>query len=450
MLKYLPSKRALWVLAALLSGVFVANTVSFITHYDLSVWLWIILAEAVAVFIFDLFSTYSGKKAFPLVISRKTPGCFIVNKTSTVELSVRNKSKQPVYLSLFDHLPVTFNLLDIDNKPAMPMTIGLAANEVATIRYQVKPWKRGAATFAGVQIRLDSALRLWQKEVFLTQQQEDVKVYPDFRRIDQDDILSFYSKADGNISQQRQRGSGTDFAQLREYRIGDALSRIDPKASARFNKLISKQYQIERNQKVMILLDCSRRLRMFQAQLSHFDYALNTTVFLARSVLQQGDAVGMMSFGNNTPRYVAPKKGRHSISQILNSIYDLETSHNAPDYVEAARQFMTHQKRRCLVIMLTSLQDEDTESIKTLLRILQKRHLVLIANLKPSILSDPVDIRSLEDAIFYASRETYNRYRDQMLQHIGEQKLILLDSYPQLLTARLINLYLNIKSSGVF
>lgn len=447
-MKALPSKMALWVLVALLLLFAIINTVGFFTEYDLSLPLLIISLIVAVFFLFDTLTSYPNNDSLPLNIQRKIPRYFIINESADVELLIKNHSDKAVSFSLFDHLPDSFYLAD-SSKATMPISLTLIAGETVNIRYQVKPQQRGQATFNGIQIRLDSHFGLWQKELWVDLS-DQAKIYPDFRQISQEELLSGHSLAQGNLSQQRQRGSGTDFDQLREYRIGDALSRIDHKASARFNKLISKQYQVERDQKVMILLDCSRRLRIFQGGLSHFDYALNSTVFLARTVLNQGDAVGIMTFGNDQYRYVPPKKGRNSVNKILNTIYDLHTSRDAPDYIGAAQQLMAQQKRRCLVILLTSLQDEDTDMVKTMLRILQKRHLVLIANLKPEILGASIDINTLDDAIFYASRETYNSYRDKMLQHIREQKLILLDTYPKSLTTRLLNLYLNIKQSGVF
>ncbi|PID66147.1 MAG: hypothetical protein CR975_04460 [Gammaproteobacteria bacterium] len=446
-MKWIPTKKTLWLLAVLLLWFFLFNTLSFFTGYALGLPLLAGALAVAALLLFDILTSFARQDGLPVGVQRNIPHYFIINAWESIELTVHNRSDKKLALSLFDHLPGTFHLSD--NPPMLPINLTLSANEQADIRYRIKPQQRGQHTFAGVQLRLSSRLGLWQKNVFLTLP-ATVKVYPDFRRLEQQELQSEQSHAQGNLSHQRQRGTGTDFDQLREYRMGDALNRIDHKATARLNKLISKEYQIERDQQVVILLDCSRRLRVFQDGLSHFDYALNTTVFLARTVLNQGDAVGLMNFGNADNRFVPPKKGRHRVNKILNSIYDLHTSHAAPDYIKAAKQLMVRQKRRCLVILLTSLQDEDSDAIKTMLRILQRRHLVLIANLKPEILNQPVDVHSLEDAIFYASRETYNNYRDKMLQHIREQKLILLDTPPQGLTTRLLNMYINIKQAGIF
>ncbi|MCL8396369.1 DUF58 domain-containing protein, partial [Pseudomonas aeruginosa] len=53
----------------------------------------------------------------------------------------------------------------------------------------------------------------------------------------------------------RRRGEGTDFHQMREYRVGDSLRQLDWKATARARKLISREYQDEKNQQLLLMLD---------------------------------------------------------------------------------------------------------------------------------------------------------------------------------------------------
>lgn len=448
MLNILPGQRLLLLLSVLLAlfiGIGVAN---FFLTGDWSRWLATVSTFIILLLLFDAVVLWRKNQQLVIHIERQLPQHFMVNQAATVTLNIRHNSKKPVQLSLFDHFPDTF-VLSNQAIIEMPQTLTLSTEQYADVSYAVKPIQRGKGVFTGAQVRLFSPWKLWQLERFVAQK-NSVKTYPDFRQIDTDSLLSENSQQHGSQVHQRQRGSGTDFSQLREYRVGDALNQIDYKATARMNKLISKEFQIERDQQVMILLDCSRRLRVFQSELSHFDYALNTSIYLARTILNQGDAVGLMSFGSTDISYSKPRKGRHSVNRLLNQVYDLEPSREAPDYIQAAEQLMVRQKRRSLVILMTNLQEEDSEAVKTMLRILQKRHIVLIANLKEDLLGQDLTINQIDDAIYYASRETYHSYRDKMLQNIKNKQLILLDTFPQGLTAKLINTYLNLKQSGTF
>ena len=69
------------------------------------------------------------------------------------------------------------------------------------------------------------------------------------------------------------------------------------KTYTRLQKIISKDYQQERDQNIIFLLDSGRRMRTKDGDLSHFDQALNATLLVASIALRQGDAVGLKVFG---------------------------------------------------------------------------------------------------------------------------------------------------------
>ena len=135
-----------------------------------------------------------------------------------------------------------------------------AADSVATLSYRLRPSVRGNFSFQGTQLRLHSPLWLWrQSRVVGTPQ--SVRVFPNFAPLAGFALFSA-EQASRLVGAhiKRRRGEGTDFHQMREYRVGDSMRQIDWKATARARKLISREYQDERNQQVMLLLDTGRRL----------------------------------------------------------------------------------------------------------------------------------------------------------------------------------------------
>ena len=113
------------------------------------------------------------------------------------------------------------------------------------------------------------------------------------------------------------------------------MRQIDWKATSRIRKLISREYQDQRDQQVFFLIDCGRRMTAKDGELSHFDHALNSVLLLAYVALRQGDAVGLMTFGG-APRYVAARKGAGMVNVVLNALYDLQPGMSSPDYANAA------------------------------------------------------------------------------------------------------------------
>ena len=77
------------------------------------------------------------------------------------------------------------------------------------------------------------------------------------------------------------RGEGMEFHQLREYRQGDSQRAIDWKATSRTARLISREYEDEKDQRVLLVVDCGRRMASKDGELSHFDHTLNAALLLA-------------------------------------------------------------------------------------------------------------------------------------------------------------------------
>jgi uncharacterized protein (DUF58 family) len=281
--------------------------------------------------------------------------------------------------------------------------------------------------------------------------QSEVKVYPNFAAVAQYALLATDNHLSHmGIMKKRRRGEGQDFHQLREYRAGDSLRQIDWKASARMHKAISREYQDERDQEVIFMLDCGHRMMAKDDALSHFDHTLNAILLLTYVALRQGDAVGLGSFAGAN-RWLPAHKGQHNVQHMLNALYDLQPTAQAPDYAQAATELLVRQKKRALVILLTNLRDEDTDDLLPALHLLRTRHLVLLASMREqaldSALGAPVD--NTEDALHKAATQHYLRTREATLERIRVAGIRCLDVTPHAMSVGLINHYLDIKRSAV-
>src|SRR3989442_2237229 len=72
----------------------------------------------------------------------------------------------------------------------------------------------------------------------------------------------------------RRLGEGRMFESLREWVPGDDLRHIDWKATARRRKVITRQYEAEQRQQVMLVLDASRLLTAEVAGVARMDYTV--------------------------------------------------------------------------------------------------------------------------------------------------------------------------------
>lgn len=375
---------------------------------------------------------------------RITPGSLALGVDNNVNLIIENLSLRPVHVVITDQYPAEVEATNIPR----PLVIG--ANNKANIQYNVRPLKRGDANFGFISLRILSKLKLWQFH-FALGNKETVKIYPNFRSISHFKKLGLnhHIKQIGIHTKQR-RGQGIDFHQLREFREGDSLNQIDWKATARIRKPISREYQDEKDQDIIFLLDCGRRMHSKDGELSHFDHVLNAFLLTSHVALRQGDAVGLMTFSGSN-RWVNPIKGQHSINTLLNQIYDLHSSTDTSDFVQAAQQLINKHRKHALIIIITNLHEEDSDDLKSAIQLITKQHLVIIANLRELFLDENLrpQVHSLESALNYAGTIEFISKRHRLLDTLKKQGVIIVDSTPHLLHINLINEYLALKRRGV-
>ncbi len=431
-----PTKKLLWIITA---WMLLALSGSF---YPPLIVVWQVVS-AVLFFIFA-YEAVNLVQIPEFTSQRHTANNLSLGVWTAVKIRVSHAYNQALRLSVYDHSPDYAEIRDL------PQSLILPSHNWAELTYHIKPMMRGEALFKKMQWLVESPLGLWQKTHWHLIETR-VKVYPNFAPMMKYTLLA----ADNHLSQmgirQRQRrGEGLEFHQLREYREGDSLRQIDWKATARLKKLISREYQDERDQQIFFLLDCGRRMASQDGHLSHFDHALNAMLLLAYVALKQGDAVGLMTFAGNK-RCLPPKKGQSNINTILNTVYDLQAGHHNSDYLSVASEVVTHLKKRALIIILTNLRDEDSRTLTAALHLLKKHHLVLLASLRETILDATLKkpVTDFKQALQYTSTQHYLHLRQQSQEALQLKGCQVLDVIPEKLPTAIVNRYLDIKRGGL-
>ncbi|OQY46702.1 MAG: hypothetical protein B6247_27440 [Candidatus Parabeggiatoa sp. nov. 2] len=380
----------------------------------------------------------------PIQIQRQIPCSLPLGVWSEVILRLHNPSLAPRLIEIFDDYPVT---CDLQGQPQRLTLPGFAAMET---QYRIRPQQRGAIQFAGVHLLHHSPWRFWKHARYI-ELKTPTRVYPNFAAMTKYTLFATENRLGQlGIRKLQRRGEGLEFHQLREYRPGDALRQIDWNATARHKKLISKEYQDERDQQIIFLIDCGRRMLAQDGALSHFDHTLNAILLLSYVALRQGDALGLMTFSGEQ-RWLAPRKSMNTINVVLNTVYDLQPSTHASDYLNAATQLMIRLKKRALVVLISNLRDEDSDELLPALQLLRKKHLVLLASLQERILNEVLEqpVLNFEDALRHAATFNYLNSRQGTHDALKSHGIIYLDTEPEQLPVMMINRYLEIKRSGM-
>lgn len=360
-----------------------------------------------------------------------------------ITLTVRNSGVRAVRVRILDGLPPSLRSED------WPWCGRVPARGFVRVAARIRAVERGPADVAPAYIEHHSPAGLWLRR-YRAGTAETTRVYPNYEPVVRFALLAMqHREAQMGIQRRNRSGLSREFRQLRDYQDGDTLNRVDWKATSRRLVLTSREYEEQRNQTIILMADCGRRLRAIDGELSQFDHCLNAMLLLSFIALRQGDRVGIMGFGGSD-RWLPPQSGASAMPIILNHLYDYRTGSAPGDFSEAADLIMRRQQRRALIVFCTNLRSEDQTHLVPPLQLIRRGHLVVVASLRErevlTRLHTPV--HSLDSARSYGAAAQYVEERNLLMHSLRRAGILTIDAPAELLPAALGNLYLDIKKQS--
>jgi uncharacterized protein (DUF58 family) len=145
-------------------------------------------------------------------------------------------------------------------------------------------------------------------------------------------------------------GSGIEFADRREYQVGDDPRYLDWKAYARLDRVLLRLFEEEKDLRVHILLDRSTSMQVGSP--SKILAVKRVAAALAYIVLANLDRVAISLFAESIDEFMPPARGKARIHTILESLRALEAD-GGTDIASSAMELMSREKRRGLVFILS-------------------------------------------------------------------------------------------------
>jgi len=181
------------------------------------------------------------------------------------------------------------------------------------------------------------------------------------------------------------RGYSSEFAEHREYAPGDDLRDLDWQVYAKSDRYYIKQYIEETNLRATILLDASGSMayrgenaaKHQGKPLSKFEYARYLAACLVRLLLNQQDAVGLVTFDSAIRNYIPSRTRTNHMSVLLESMFNTQPgaeSALAPVFHEVAERV----HRRGLLIIISDLFDKPEDLLKALHHFRFRKHEVIL------------------------------------------------------------------------
>jgi uncharacterized protein (DUF58 family) len=282
---------------------------------------------------------------------------------------------------------------------------------------------------------------------------DEILVVPSIAGVSRYRLLALQHRLDAaGMRALRQRGEGNVFTGLREYAAGDDPRLIDWKATARRARLISREVVPERSQTVLTVIDAGRGMTQLAGEHSRFEQALSSALVLTEVATSSGDRVGTMVFDDEILAFVPPRASHGALRTVRDAFIPLAAATREPDYAQAFRFLAAHQRKRALIVVYTDVIDpRASQALVAHVARRAVRHLVLVVALRNDGIfaaAQPHGAGNLALLYESAAAEELIHAREQALQQMRRAGVIVLDVSPAVMTASVVNRYLEIKRRG--
>jgi uncharacterized protein (DUF58 family) len=318
-----------------------------------------------------------------------------------------------------------------------------------TLHYSLSAPGRGRFSFANIHLRLESRAGLGAV-IRTVPAAAEVRVYPALRATRRYDLAarlnSLYSVGLRSV---RRAGSGGEFEQLREYVPGDPYRDLDWKSCARRHRPITRLYEQEQSQTVLLALDAGRMMAIRLGRITKLDHAINAALLLAYVALRKGDKVGLVVFADSIRTFVPPGRGRGQYRRILESLFAVQAEVTYVDFRRFTEFLQARVPRRSLLMMFSDLLDESQAMpLAQNAAILRRRHLPVCVTM------DDPDTRRLAGAPADNPRQVFERAaacdvlieRETVKAHLLKSGVGLVEAPAPEIAAASVNRYLEIKA----
>ena len=382
-----------------------------------------------------------------LEVAREAPVAFAVGRAAVVRYRWRHQARGSLALEVRERLPDPLGGADSPTR-----TLAVPPGEGLDEQVELTPVRRGQGTGGALAIRALGPLGFaWRQETVSLPW--SATVYPSvpdtaLRALP----LQVLRRREAGLRAIRRPGEGRLFEGLREWVPGDETRIIDWKATARRGKPIARQYEDERRQQVLIVIDAGRLLTAEVQGVPRLEAVISAALQLARAAVEHDDNVGLLVFADTVQRYVAPARGRRALRAVLDGLAQVEGRLVESDYPAAFRHLAAHNRKRALTVLFTDVIDRTaSEALVAHAATLRPRHLPLAVTLRDPALEALAAARPATTAGAFerAAAEELLGARDAALVEMRSRGIMVLDVSPSGAGEGVVTRYHQLKRRGL-
>lgn len=391
--------------------------------------------------------------AFVIIDYMKSPVMFEIERDEEHKLSlyaeetmgwtIYNKSDRPLTIRIKDTIP-DFHFEAIEEEAdgkIMP-------HERKHLTYKILPKKRGIYNLSDVHIAYLSRYGLIYKHK-VVQSKAAIRVYPNLTDLKKYRLMVYKGfLMRGGKKVHNQRGEGMEFESLREYISGDEYNKINWKATASMNKPIVNQFEVEKNQDVISIIDSGKAMSYEVRGYKKLDLAINTALILSDVANMSGDKSGLMVFNREVQQYVKPSSGGLHRNKLLEALFSIDYNRELSNFEEAFNYLNHHQKKRSIIFLFTEFEtmDEASDYMKVLPSVARKHLVILFMMTKEKVVDLAKTTVKKDHELFLkgAALEILEE-RKKIISTLKRSGIMCIECTPDTLTTEAINQYIQLK-----
>lgn len=399
---------------------------------------------AVALLLTDLLLLYRTKKG--MQGHRFTPEKLSNGDDNELRIYLENFYPFVVSLRVIDEIPHQFQRRDVS------FYLQVNPGENKTIRYNLRPVKRGEYSFGAVNVFVSSPLGLLLRR-FTFSANKMVPVYPSYIQMRKYELLAISNRlTETGIKKIRRIGHNLEFELIKEYVSGDDFRTINWKATARKERLMVNHFQDERSQQVYSLIDKGRVMRMPFDGMSLLDYAINASLVISNIAIKRSDKAGILTFQDKVGTLVPASRNSNQMGRILEVLYNQKTAYRETDFSIVHNYIRKKITQRSLLLLYTNF--ESMYSLQRQLPYLQglaRLHLLVVIFFENTEVKNLIEqpAGDLREVYHKAIAEKFTLEKKQIVKELKKHGIQTVLTTPQQLTVATINKYLELKARGL-
>jgi len=363
-----------------------------------------------------------------------------------VSIEVTSRYPQRMDVRVLDELPFQFQKRDLDLQGSID------ANGTRSFHYMVRPFERGVHAYGAINVLVRSALGLVERR-YRQEQGRAVPVYPSYIHLRKYELMALADRwSMAGVKKVRRTAQRVEFERIREYIPGDDKRTVNWKATARRSRLMVNQYQDEKAQQIISLIDLGRVMKMPFGGLTLLDRAINATLVLSDIAIKKDDKAGLITYSDKVHGLLAPSRDKAQMRKIMDLLYAQRTDFAETDFDTLFITVKRALGQRSLLVVYSNF--ESIDGMRRQLPFLQRlarAHLVAVVIFRNTELDELLHRPDRDTVDVYVKTITRKLQHEKELiaKELERHGVLTILTRPEDLSVSVLNKYLEIKARAL-